>query len=144
MAAPPRSAPMGVWKAQFSPDGRRIVTCSDDGTARTWDFPSGQPLGDPLREHGSWSRVGFSPDGSRLGLGRTEGGAVIVELPATTPPPPWLADLAWQGQTAEGAGARLFRRVWTNPRPDTVITTLDFISAETPAAPFLVAVTVAP
>jgi WD40 repeat protein len=25
----------------FSPDGRRLGTCSDDGTVRVWDVPSG-------------------------------------------------------------------------------------------------------
>lgn len=26
-----------VWSASFDPEGRRVVTASDDGTARTWD-----------------------------------------------------------------------------------------------------------
>jgi WD40 repeat protein len=33
-----------VLSAAFSPDGTRIVTASDDGTARIWDARSGQPI----------------------------------------------------------------------------------------------------
>jgi WD40 repeat protein len=35
-----------VNSAVFSPDGKRIVTASDDGTARIWDAASGRPIGE--------------------------------------------------------------------------------------------------
>jgi Flp pilus assembly protein TadD len=55
-----------VNSAQFSPDGKRIVTASADGTARVWDAQSGLALTEPL-QHGSnvWSAQ-FSPDGKRI------------------------------------------------------------------------------
>ena len=34
----------GVTSAQFSPDGTRIVTASDDKTARVWDAATGKSL----------------------------------------------------------------------------------------------------
>ena len=34
--------------AAFSPDGARLVTASDDHTARVWDARSGKPLTAPL------------------------------------------------------------------------------------------------
>ena len=35
--------------AQFSPDGKRIVTASQDNTARVWDAQTGQPLTEPMK-----------------------------------------------------------------------------------------------
>jgi hypothetical protein len=33
-----------VTTAQFSPDGKRIIAASKDGTARIWDAQTGKPL----------------------------------------------------------------------------------------------------
>jgi WD40 repeat protein len=55
-----------VRSAAFSPDGRRIVTASQDTTARIWDANTGYEVAQ-LRGH--TDRVGgaaFSPDGSRI------------------------------------------------------------------------------
>ena len=49
--------------------------------------------------------------------------------------------LVWRGETESGQEARLFRLSWENPRPDLQIAWLDFISHNTKAAPFLIAVT---
>ena len=51
----------------FSPDGRRIVSGSQDKTLRLWDADTGQPIGAPLEGHKDsvWS-VAFSPDGHRI------------------------------------------------------------------------------
>ena len=37
--------------AAFSPDGTRIVTASEDKTARIWDAATGKPIGEPLKGH---------------------------------------------------------------------------------------------
>jgi hypothetical protein len=55
--------------AAFSPDGQRIVTGSEDNTAKVWDAASGSELL-TLKGHGIgvWS-VAFSPDGQRIVTG---------------------------------------------------------------------------
>ncbi len=52
-------------------------------------------------------------------------------------------------ETKEEAGKerwlRLYRQDWTNPRPNVVVTSLDFAgNRESPASPFLIAVNLRP
>jgi serine/threonine protein kinase len=55
-----------VTSAAFSPDGTRIVTASDDTTARVWDAATGASLAE-LRGHGGdATSAAFSPDGTRI------------------------------------------------------------------------------
>ena len=55
-----------VINASFSPDGSRIVTASDDNTARVWDSQSGELI-QTLEGHQSGVyNASFSPDGSRI------------------------------------------------------------------------------
>ena len=52
--------------AAYSPDGSRIVTASEDKTARVWDAASGkESLALRGHEDRVWS-VAYSPDGSRI------------------------------------------------------------------------------
>ena len=56
-----------MWSAAFSPDGKRIVTASEDKTARLWDAETGKPIGEPLKGHtDSVMSAAFSPDGKRI------------------------------------------------------------------------------
>jgi len=55
-----------VTHAAFSPDGRLVVTASDDNTARVWDAARGVPLLDPLEHKGTVLDAAFSPDDRRL------------------------------------------------------------------------------
>jgi dipeptidyl aminopeptidase/acylaminoacyl peptidase len=53
--------------AVFSPDGKRIVTASDDKTARVWDAGTGEAAGEALGGHAeSVYSAQFSPDGKRI------------------------------------------------------------------------------
>jgi hypothetical protein len=51
------------------------------------------------------------------------------------------AQVAWKGSTPEGSYCRIYRCDWENPRPNSEIEALDFISVDTGAAPFLIAIT---
>ena len=58
--------PAPVTSAVFSPDGARVVTASDDKTARVWDARTGAPVGAPLQHAGAVTSAVFSPDGTRV------------------------------------------------------------------------------
>ena len=61
----------------FSPDGRRIVTGSQDHTAKVWDAASGQELL-TLIGHKEWIiAVAFSQDGQRIVTGSADGTAKV-------------------------------------------------------------------
>src|SRR5262249_13066400 len=61
--APPLRHGSLVLYAAFSPDGERVVTASDDNTARVWVVRTGELLGGPLRLQGSVRQAAFSADG---------------------------------------------------------------------------------
>jgi len=55
-----------VSSAEFSPDGSRVVTASQDGTARVWDAATGRQIGEPMRHEHAVVHVNFSSDGKRI------------------------------------------------------------------------------
>jgi tetratricopeptide (TPR) repeat protein len=50
----------------FSPDGKTVLTGSEDNTARLWDAATGQPLGLPMTHQDQLDAVVFSPDGKTV------------------------------------------------------------------------------
>jgi WD40 repeat protein len=55
-----------VWSAAFSPDGRRVITASDDGTARLWDVGRGEQIAVLAGHDDAVISASFSPDGKRI------------------------------------------------------------------------------
>ena len=55
-----------IFSAQFSPDGRQVVTASKDGTARLWDAATGKAIGEPMKHDDEVASARFSPDGNRV------------------------------------------------------------------------------
>jgi WD40 repeat protein len=60
---PPLSHRAAIRTAAFSPDGRTVLTGSEDQTARLWDVGTGKPVGVPLWHKGAVTAAVFSPDG---------------------------------------------------------------------------------
>ena len=71
--------------AGFSPDGRRVVTASWDGTARVWASDSGEPVTPFLRHHAAVRSAGFSPQGARLVTASDDGTAVVWDVASGEP-----------------------------------------------------------
>jgi WD40 repeat protein/serine/threonine protein kinase len=73
-----------VTDASFSPDASRIVTGSDDGTAKVWDARMGtRPL--ELWHKQTVASVSFSPDGSRIVTGSWDQTAKIWDARTARP-----------------------------------------------------------
>jgi WD40 repeat protein len=70
-----------VRSVTFSPDGRTLVSGSNDGTVRLWDVTTQQQIGDPMNEHdGTVYSVAFSPDGKTLVSGSAHGTARLWDV----------------------------------------------------------------
>jgi WD40 repeat protein len=72
----------------FSPDGRRLVSASGDGTLKVWDVQTGQEaltLKAHMREVTS---VTFSPDGKRLASASGDGTVKVWDASNGSQPAP--------------------------------------------------------
>jgi WD40 repeat protein len=59
----PLNVGQSVLRAEFSPDGQRVLTQSEDGTAQLWDTQSAKAIGEPLTHGDRFASADFSPDG---------------------------------------------------------------------------------
>ncbi|KAG8776851.1 hypothetical protein FRC15_011673 [Serendipita sp. 397] len=56
-----------IRSVTYSPDGRHIISGSEDCTIRMWDAVTGDAIGKPLEGHADWtSSVAYSPDGRHI------------------------------------------------------------------------------
>ena len=68
-----------VRSAAFSPDGAKVVTASDDRTARLWDAASSEPLATLQGHEDAVSSAAFSPDGAKVVTASGDGTARLWE-----------------------------------------------------------------
>ncbi|PQE16116.1 hypothetical protein CJF30_00011140 [Rutstroemia sp. NJR-2017a BBW] len=62
-----------VNSVTFSPDGKQVVSGSEDRTVRLWDTATGQQILPPLEGHSSWvNSVAFSTDGKQIVSGSSD------------------------------------------------------------------------
>jgi WD40 repeat protein/tetratricopeptide (TPR) repeat protein len=71
-----------VNRAAFSPDGRLLLTGSDDGTAQVWDLSTGKPAAPALGHGEAVLDVAFNPGGTLAVTACADGTACLCE-PAT-------------------------------------------------------------
>ena len=85
-----------VVHAAFSPDGRRVVTASDDRTARVCDLSGEVPRSIALEGHTHWvEHAAFSPNGQWLVTASRDKTARVWETPLL----PRLSNLARAART---------------------------------------------
>jgi WD40 repeat protein len=109
-----------VRAAVFSPDATRVVTASNDKTARMWDAATGRPVTPPLEhQHVVWA-VAFSPDGTRVVTASADQTARVWNAATGRPVTPplehdgdvWTAAFSPDGTRVVTASSDHTARVW--------------------------------
>lgn len=124
-AISPGLAAMGLHtdainEVAFSPDGRRFVTASEDGTAQVVDATSGHRVGAILRHAGAIQDVRFSPEGHRILTASLDGTVGVWDAAtgeAALPPldhgtPVVCLAVGADGRRIAGTGEDWRTRVW--------------------------------
>lgn len=78
--------PDEVYTAQFAPDGRRLVTGSQDGHLRIWDPDQNRLLYDILAHDQCINQIRFSPDGRKVVTSSCDKTAKVWQVHATAAP----------------------------------------------------------
>lgn len=113
-----------VLSALYSPDGRRIVTASQDGTAKIWMAADGTLVGDPLRHDGAVFCATFDRDGDRVLTGSMDGTVRI-----------WNAGNG-KPLTVVRVGEPVLDATFSADGVHVVVTTLDMAQARTSQPPY--------
>ena len=53
----------------FTPDGRHVLSASDDGVLKIWEWRTGKPVCPPLALGGAGLSLAVTPDGRRVACG---------------------------------------------------------------------------
>ncbi len=74
-----------VRNVAMSPDGRLVISASNDETARFWNAEDGQPVGQKLKHRGQVFVSTFSPDGRLAVTGGFDATVRLWEVPSGRP-----------------------------------------------------------
>jgi WD40 repeat protein len=69
-----------VTSVAFTPDGKALVSGSQDGTAVLWNVADGRPLRRMAQDGESIRSVALSPDGSTLACGCADGDITLWKI----------------------------------------------------------------
>ncbi len=78
---PPLRHQAAVVSVSFSPDGKTILTGSEDNTARLWDAATAQPLGQPMVHESPLDSARFCSNGGSILTRTTDGIARLWVVP---------------------------------------------------------------
>ncbi|HZN66279.1 MAG TPA: WD40 repeat domain-containing protein [Tepidisphaeraceae bacterium] len=70
----------GVHALDFSPDGTRIVTASQDGTAGVWETETGKQIHSLVGHQGAVYGAAFSADGERVATAGLDGVVLVWDV----------------------------------------------------------------
>ncbi|MFD3540883.1 trypsin-like peptidase domain-containing protein [Streptomyces sp. NPDC058662] len=89
-----------VRSLDFSPDGKKLVTSSDDASALLWDVNTGGTLVPSMNHDGIVGSAAFSPDGQTLATGSQDGTARLWEAKTGDPLGKTMQHQSWVNQVA--------------------------------------------
>ena len=97
-----------ITSADFTPDGRTLVTAAADGTAVLWDVKTQKPMGSPfVLAPNTFASAALSPDGSRLFAVSTRGEGIAFDISPED----------WKRHACRVAGRELTAAEWSAALP---------------------------
>jgi len=117
------------------PDGRRTITCSDDGSIRLWEIESGVQIGNDWHDDGKeemWS-IALSPNGKTVASGSRDGKVRLWDVQTKKVVAKWTGHtdaarkLCWSadGERVVSGSNDGTIRVWDVENGDTVLGPID-------------------